>query len=440
VVIGSIYRGTAADRCGALQPGDTLVAINGRSIEQAVAEADAAARPRPSKSHHMSHTSAAPGHTEMAPRAASAASARDGRHPLAKAALLRARWTLLGEQGTFGWLTFRRRSVYPPEIKADYLPTFAPHILFEKKDEPGLKDLRTSESVWEYQVRLLRGDSQYVASVLALDWKLDKEEQELTALDIANRKMLLLKLLDASQAGKEEQVQELVLHGADVTGTNDAEATPLHLAAFHGHNSTVAMLLANRANVNAGDGLQASALHKAARGGHIQVVQTLLDFGADVNHVDIWESTAMHWATVEGKLDVVELLAASGTDVGQKTTDGITCSDLISAEMCAGFRYSQPLVVSVTQVAASFVTLGPPLRTSVPGSDAEDVVDQGGESESASAKKAREEEEERERTRVDREIEEERKRAREEERCKDMQRLQEQEKQRQRNLLAAAGM
>jgi ankyrin repeat protein len=71
------------------------------------------------------------------------------------------------------------------------------------------------------------------------------------------RKMLLLQLLEASKAGKEEQVQELVLLGADVTGTNDAEATPLHLAAFHGHNSTVAMLLANRANVNAGDGLQA---------------------------------------------------------------------------------------------------------------------------------------------------------------------------------------
>jgi len=151
-------------------------------------------------------------------------------------------------------------------------------------------------------------------------------------------------------------------------------------------------------------------MHKAARGGHIHVVQTLLDFGADVNHVDIWESTAMHWATVEGKFDVAELLAASGTDVGQMTTDGITSRDLISAEMCAGFRYSQPLVVAVAtqeqlQGATSFVTLGPPSRTSVPGSDAEDVVDQGGESESASAKKAREEEEERERTRVDREIE-----------------------------------
>ena len=438
MVIGSINRGTAADRCGALQPGDTLVAINGLTIEQAVAKADAAARPRPSTSRRMSHTSSALGHTETAPRAASAASARDGRHPLAKAALLRARSTLLGEQGTFGWLTFRRRSVYPPEIKADYLPTFAPHILFEEKAEPGLKDLRASESVWEYQVRLLRGDSQYIANVLALDWKLDKEEQKLTALDIANRKMLLLKLLDASKTGKEEQVQALILLGADVTGKNDwkNEATPLHLAAFHGHNSTVAMLLANRANVNAGDGLQASALHKAARGGHIQVVQTLLDFGADVNHVDIWESTAMHWATVAGKLDVVELLAASGTDVGQRTTDGLTSSDLISAEMCAGFRYSrcsQPLVVPVaTQVA--------PQQTSVPRLDAEDDVDQGGESESASVRKAREEEEERERTQVDREIEEERKYAREDERRKDIQRLKEQEKQRQRNLLAAAGM
>ena len=61
--------------------------------------------------------------------------------------------------------------------------------------------------LWEYRVRLLRRDSQYVASVLALDWKLDKEEQELTAVDIANRNMLLLQLLEASKAGKEEQVQ-----------------------------------------------------------------------------------------------------------------------------------------------------------------------------------------------------------------------------------------
>ena len=54
-------------------------------------------------------------------------------------------------------------------------------------------------------------------------------------------------------------------------------------------------------------------------------------------------SAAMHWATVEGKMDVVDLLAASGTDVGQKTTDGLTASALIAAEMCAGFRYSQVL-------------------------------------------------------------------------------------------------
>ena len=78
--------------------------------------------------------------------------------------------------------------------------------------------------LWEYRVRLLRRDSQYVASVLALDWKLDKEEQELTAVDIANRNMLLLQLLEASKAGKEEQVQELVLLGADVTGKNGSHA------------------------------------------------------------------------------------------------------------------------------------------------------------------------------------------------------------------------
>lgn len=63
-------------------------------------------------------------------------------------------------------------------------------------------------------------------------------------------------------------------------------------------------------------------------------------------------SAAMHWATVEGKMDVVDLLAASGTDVGQKTTDGLTASALIAAEMCAGFRYSQVLACYTCQYDA----------------------------------------------------------------------------------------
>ena len=39
------------------------------------------------------------------------------------------------------------------------------------------------------------GDSTYAHGVLALDWKLDKENQKLTALQIANAKLLVQRLV-----------------------------------------------------------------------------------------------------------------------------------------------------------------------------------------------------------------------------------------------------
>lgn len=289
VVIGSIYRGTSADRCGALSAGDALLAINGVSILDAVSKAEEHNK-RPPTTWAEARGKSGDKNDSAAPGRLRTARPDDGRNPLAKAALLRARANLLGTQGSFTWLTFRRHSETPPKIHEDYLPSFAPHILFDAQTEHSSgEEAEGGERAWVYQVRLLRGDSMYVKGILSLDWKLDKEHQEETALELAHRKMLLHKLLDASSEGKDEEVQELLKSRADPNGSNEAAVTPLHLAAFNGHNTTVALLLASRADVNAGDCFQAAPLHKAARNGHEEVAQTLLDFGADVNHVDLWE-------------------------------------------------------------------------------------------------------------------------------------------------------
>ena len=290
VVVGSIYKGTAADRCGAVAKGDALLAIDGVSILDAVAKAKEQAQRPPSTWAEARSSSA--NKIDSSPGRLRTARPDDGRNPLAKAALLRARTNLLGTQGSFTWLTFRRDRGSDakdcPRIADDYLPVFFPHIFFDARRDDA-EEGEGGKREWVYQVRLLRGDRMYVSSILALDWRLDKEHQELTALELAHRKMLLHKLLDASSEGKDVEVQDLLKTRADPNGSNEAAVTPLHLAAFNGHNTTCALLLASRADVNAGDCFQAAPLHKAARNGHEEVAQTLLDFGADVNHVDLWE-------------------------------------------------------------------------------------------------------------------------------------------------------
>jgi hypothetical protein len=423
VVVGNVYKGTAADRCGAVTIGDALLAIDGVSILDAVAKAEEAAQ-RPPTTWAEARCRTASGDSPTSPHGRRTRP-DDGRNPVAKAALLRARTNLLGAQGTFTWLTLQRESDSPPAIHADYLPTFAPHIVFEDTRD-NTTDARPS---WVYQVRLLRGDRMYISGILALDWRLDKEQQELSALELAHRKMLLHKLLDASAEGNEEEVQELLKARADPNGSNDAAVTALHLAAFHGHNTIAALLLASRADVNAGDCFQAAPLHKAARNGHAEVAQTLLDFGADVNHVDLWESSAMHWATVGDNMKMVELLSVSGADIGQRTVDGHTASALKKADMFKGYRYTQSLLVPDDL----------PRTEEAPPASGDSTEDEEKDDEAAADEDAQNKERERE---WERESERERERAREraEERRRRMEQERELQAQMQRNLMAAAGM
>jgi len=68
----------------------------------------------------------------------------------------------------------------------------------------------------------------------------------------------------------------LLENGEDVDQTDMFSLTPLHLAAWYGHESVVKLLLQYGADVNAVDRFQKTALQKAERHNHQSTVQLLL--------------------------------------------------------------------------------------------------------------------------------------------------------------------
>jgi ankyrin repeat protein len=76
--------------------------------------------------------------------------------------------------------------------------------------------------------------------------------------------------------------------------------TPLHWAAWGGHEAVVQLLMDSGADVNAKTEDGWTALHQAARGGHEAVIRLLIAGGADVNAKTEDGRTALHQAAYRG--------------------------------------------------------------------------------------------------------------------------------------------
>jgi ankyrin repeat protein len=89
-------------------------------------------------------------------------------------------------------------------------------------------------------------------------------------------------------------------------------SSALHLAAWHGHTTTVKILLEHRAEPNgrmlSGD----TALHQAAFNDHAEVVRALLEAKASLPAVKEDGNGALHLAAAKGHLGMVALLLEAG--------------------------------------------------------------------------------------------------------------------------------
>ena len=93
-------------------------------------------------------------------------------------------------------------------------------------------------------------------------------------------------IFEAARTGNIDRVRELIAAGANVNQQDIDGWTPLHLAAYNGHQAVVQALIAAGADVNQQDNDGRTPLHRAACYGHQEVVQALIAAGANVNQQD----------------------------------------------------------------------------------------------------------------------------------------------------------
>jgi len=107
--------------------------------------------------------------------------------------------------------------------------------------------------------------------------------------------------------------------GADVSGGDYSQRTPLHVAAFHGITANAQCLISAGAGVNAADEKGRTPLHEAVEKGHMGLIRLLLANGGNVNQVDKEGDAPLHVAVRVGDVAVVQCLLENGGDVSLKT-------------------------------------------------------------------------------------------------------------------------
>lgn len=140
-------------------------------------------------------------------------------------------------------------------------------------------------------------------------------------------------LIEAVRAGDDEATGALIRAGADIERADERGFTPLMLAAYNGHPSTVRLLLGARARVDApGDPRGATALIGVAFKGDEEVARALLDGGADPDAVNAVGQTALMTAVMFRRLGVARLLLGAGADPDRLDLAGASARNIAARQ------------------------------------------------------------------------------------------------------------
>ncbi|XP_039644604.1 ankyrin-3-like isoform X17 [Perca fluviatilis] len=124
----------------------------------------------------------------------------------------------------------------------------------------------------------------------------------------------------------------LLKHGASIQAVTESGLTPIHVAAFMGHDNIVHQLIHHGASPNTSNVRGETALHMAARAGQTNVVRYLIQNGARVDAKAKDEQTPLHISSRLGKQDIVHQLLANGACPDATTNSGYTPLHLAARE------------------------------------------------------------------------------------------------------------
>ncbi|XP_048521478.1 ankyrin repeat domain-containing protein 50 isoform X2 [Dendroctonus ponderosae] len=126
-----------------------------------------------------------------------------------------------------------------------------------------------------------------------------------------------------SVAAAQEVVRQLLDRGLDEQHRDNSGWTPLHYAAFEGHQDVCEALLEAGAKIDETDNEGKAPLTLAAQGGHTSLVNLFMDkYNAPVDQRPHDGKTALRLAALEGHYDIVQILVSNGADIDSKDADG----------------------------------------------------------------------------------------------------------------------
>ncbi|KAJ1483202.1 ankyrin repeat-containing domain protein [Baffinella frigidus] len=112
-------------------------------------------------------------------------------------------------------------------------------------------------------------------------------------------------LLHAAADGRTDYVDRLLAEGADIQKQDQDGLSPLHMAVWMGHRTTVQTLLDNGAKFNVTTKRGYTPLDSAAATGNGEIALMLLDKGADVHMKTKQGHTTFHKVAEDGDRDCV---------------------------------------------------------------------------------------------------------------------------------------
>ena len=122
------------------------------------------------------------------------------------------------------------------------------------------------------------------------------------------------KLLEAAEAGNNEDLIQQISDGAEINSRDHFKNTGPHICAKKGHKDVMETFIKNKVDVNIRGAYKYTALMQAADNGRLSCVQLLLTHKADTNLRNWYGQTALMWAARRNYPDIIAELLSHGAD------------------------------------------------------------------------------------------------------------------------------
>lgn len=131
-------------------------------------------------------------------------------------------------------------------------------------------------------------------------------------------------LMIAASRGYTEEINRLIMKGADIFSETDQGVTPLIFAISSNQTIIAKMLIDYGSDPNKLTLKNETPLIIAVKNENSEITEALLRAGADVDFTDRYDATALHYASVYDYRQIADLLLYYDASIDKKTVEGST--------------------------------------------------------------------------------------------------------------------